>query len=328
MEIEKKAFYNSLRFNWLNKQKLEVEYWQVDDYRSIALEELFTLLQQQEIPLDQEAFLSRAENFETPEELTQSICFDQKDPVKADQIFLICFELWRRLLPHKQSLSIFCDELDHQIHLYEKKQSDEEGLQEILSYLEEILHDNADDGEDPLDIFQWVTHCCAHEVESFLYNYISAQIDEKKLSFAAELIDNYYDFVQDPAWFDFLRARIVMLSDQDEAYEILADLSEDLTEEPDLDLSFEILQILKNSTQGELFIKISQEMLLQIDRKADFLELLEISQYFFQKLHQGQIAEEVQEIFRQSKQSSEETLVEDHTKALEKLLEQCLSSLP
>lgn len=321
MQVERKALYNSLRFNWLKNQKLEVEYWQVDDYRSIALEELFALLNQRKIPIDQDAFINRAENFETPEELTQSICYDISDKAKTDQIYLICFELWRRLLPHKQSLSIFCDELDHQIHLYEKKQTDEESLQEILSYLEEILHDNADEGEDPLEIFQWITHCCAHEVESFLYNYISTQIEEEKLSYSTELIDNFSDFVQDPNWFDFLKARIVILSDREEAYEILADLSEDLAEEPDLDLSFEILQIVSESSHQQLFNNITQQILPQIQKTRDLIDLLKIAKRFFIHLNQEQRAEEIDQLLLEVKSNEEMEVSKDQIDNFKKLFE-------
>ena len=45
MELERRTLYNLLRINWLVDSKLNVQPWQVEDYRALSLETLFHKLQ-------------------------------------------------------------------------------------------------------------------------------------------------------------------------------------------------------------------------------------------------------------------------------------------
>ena len=49
MHIDRKALYNLLRLNWLRDPSLDVEPWQVEDYRHLELETLYERLQDEVI---------------------------------------------------------------------------------------------------------------------------------------------------------------------------------------------------------------------------------------------------------------------------------------
>jgi len=178
-QIEQRALYNLLRMNWLNDPSLEVEPWQVEDYRQLSLSDLFTQLKESDIQLDKISFITYADECDSPEQLTEYFIGDRHLEIPhEDQIYLLVFELWRRLMSEKPSLSIFCDELDHQIYLYDHGQlTSPLHLQTALANLLTILEENVDEGIQPTEAFRLISTCCANDIEAFLYDFISEQID-------------------------------------------------------------------------------------------------------------------------------------------------------
>ena len=140
MELKGKALFNLLKISSQEEKPLEIQPWQVENLKKLAIEELFSRLKKMSLMLDESSFYLYAENCETPEELVECLCCDEESAQRYDQVYLIVFELWRRLIKEKFCLSIFCDELDHWIELYDaEKLEDEEPLQKCLSFLEDIL---------------------------------------------------------------------------------------------------------------------------------------------------------------------------------------------
>ncbi|MBI3237120.1 MAG: hypothetical protein HYZ48_05435, partial [Chlamydiales bacterium] len=144
MQMQGRAFYNLLKISYLEDPSIEIAAWQVEDYRSWSLEALWSSLKEKGVVLDEASFLAYAENSDSPEDLTECICVDEEDEEKDmdrfDQIYLLLFELWRRLLPQKQTLSTFCDHLDQLIESYDQgEMEEEEPLQQALRDLENIL---------------------------------------------------------------------------------------------------------------------------------------------------------------------------------------------
>src|SRR5689334_10234204 len=152
MKFQDKALYNLLRMNWLEDPRLEVKPWQVEDYRKFTTEELFAKLQALGLNLSQKNFSAYAEDCDSPEDLAECLWIRDEDMEGYDKSYLLIFELWRRLFTDKQSLSIFCDELDYRI----EKQNAEK-IQESLTELEDILDENADQGENPQKVFKMVS---------------------------------------------------------------------------------------------------------------------------------------------------------------------------
>ena len=179
MEIERKALYNLLRMNWMSDSNVKAEPWQVQDYRVLSLSSIFQQLSKFGLQSDRNIFLKIADPFDAPEELSDMLLKDVDiSPEGQDKIYLLVFELWRRLFPEKISLSILCDELDYQIFLYDQcDPTSFESIQDIIANLQKLMDDSIDVGEKPALVFSSICAGCANDLESFLYDYIAEQID-------------------------------------------------------------------------------------------------------------------------------------------------------
>ena len=65
---------------------------------------------------------------------------EDENAKREDRVYLLIFELWRRLASHKPSLSIFCDELDYIISRFEEDEDD--NLEMNLEAVGEVQPDN------------------------------------------------------------------------------------------------------------------------------------------------------------------------------------------
>lgn len=291
MQIERRAFYNLLRMNWVLDPQLEVEQWQVEDYRKVNFEDLFSRLKSFTINLDKNRFIAMAEPYDTPEEFSDSLLPEAgNDASQQDQIYLLIFELWRRLKAEKPCLSVFCDELDQQIFLYDSDDlEDLEPLQDAVANLQNILEENVDQGHEPIEAWEYISAGCANDIESFLYDFIAEQIDSENYSYAQELLDAFTLYIKDPKWFDFLKARLVAIHDRVTAAEAIRRLAQEAFSEPDLEFNFEMLSFLIDEGEKEIFINLVKQSLLLLDREEDFQELLSIcAEYCHQMEEEGQ----------------------------------------
>lgn len=298
--MERRALYNSLRMNWLMDPKLPVEPWQVEDYRSIALEELFRRLHGFGLMLDRISFTALAESVDSPEEFTDSLVADQElDNQTQDKIYLLIFELWRRLISDKPGLSLFCDELDHQIYLHDLKgTATEEGIQDALSNLEVILAENTDNGGDPVEVFASIAAGCANDIENFLYDYIAEQIDLRDYPYASELLDDFYNYVDEAKWFDFLKARLTAKTDPASGAEMITALIADVQSEPDLDFNLAVLSFLVEEGDEKLFCELVKKTTLLLEVEEDFQDLVTICADYYHRLDNDAKEAEIQEIVK------------------------------
>jgi hypothetical protein len=270
--------------NWLEDSTLPVELWQVEDYRCILTEELFTRLSHLGIPLDKERFSSYAEEENSPEELTDTLWADE-DLENFDRAYLIVFELWRRLLPNKQSPSIFCDELDRLITQYDQESlEDEDQLYEALIELEKILDQNTDHGVDPHLVFKEISLYCAHDLESFIYDFAAEEIDRQQNLNASELIEGFSPYITDEDWFEFLQLRLLEGVDPQEAEAMLARIIHKQKDHPDFELMLEIARFLINRGAIAYFIQTLKQARPHIQTEQDFQEILAIACQFYRLL--------------------------------------------
>lgn len=302
MEINRRPLYNSLRMNWILDPTLEVEPWQIEDYRSLPLDEIFERLEEKDIHLDKSSFIAFAENLDTPEEMADGLLEDLPNDVAVhDQVYLLIFELWRRLLPEKTCLSIFCDELDHQIHLYDQGQTaNAEAIQDTLANLQVILDENTDEGVDPHEALDCIDAGCANDVESFLYDFIAEQIDNDNLPYATELLEGFGCYVRDVKWFEFLRARILSATDPKEANQIVRNLvnTETASNKPNLEFNFELLSFLVRVGDKETFDSLVKSSANLIKAEEDFQDLVSISADFYHCLDRDPIEQQLQNILK------------------------------
>lgn len=259
--------------------------WQVEDYRELSLNMLYQRLHVHGLQLDKDHFINLADGVDTPEELTALLLEDADpppEPIVYDQIYLLLFELWRRYITDRPCLSIFCDELDHQIHRYDmEKQDISESIQDIISNLQTILDENSDKGADPHTVFNLISSNCAHELESFLYDYISDQLDNDNDTYANELIDGFIGYIQDIKWYEFLRLRLLMIDPKSDGKRLLGHLIDRYADEHDLEFNLELLAYMVKAGNPELFIKLIKKTLPFISIEADFQDLLDICAEFY-----------------------------------------------
>lgn len=317
--LKRRGLYNSLRMNWLRDPSLDVEAWQVEDYRALSEEELFGRLEQLDIHLDRSSFLVYAEESDGPEELADTLTEEDEDQDArlGDQVYLLIFELWRRLAHDQPCLSIFCDELDHQIDLYDRDEvTDMEALQDTLSAFEAVLDENADQGVDPDEIFATIASECAHDIESFLYDYAAEQLDEDNAQYASELVDAFYEYVPDTRWFDFLKVRLAVLNDEEEAGEILAEL---IAEADDLDFCLELLAFLVEEGQNEQFSQLLAATIPLLESEEDLQDLLGLCRDYHQRRDQEQQEQEVVALLESRKGIKPESELDPHDAVFAKL---------
>jgi hypothetical protein len=285
MEIERRALYNLMRMNWLRDPSMSVAPWQVENYRELPLTTLFERLHAHGFQLDKDYLLSLTDAVDTPEELTAFLLEDMEpeaEPIVYDQIYLLIFELWRRFITDRPCLSIFCDELDHQIHLYDTaKQENAESIQDVISMLQTILDENADKGADPHDVFKLISANCAHDLESFLYDYISDQLDNSNETYANELLDGFKGYVADIRWYEFLRTRLLMLAPKADEKRYLTQLIDCYCDDEDLEFNLELLAFMVKHGNPDLFVKLIKKTLPLIDLEGDFQDLLDICADFY-----------------------------------------------
>jgi hypothetical protein len=308
MDIAQKALYNSLRLSWLQDQSISVEPWKVEDYRALAIERLFARLQEKEIFVDRMIFKNYADQFDSPEELTEwLIDEDTFSPEEYDQMYLVIFELWRRLAPEKMSISILCDELDLQMYNYDQGEGDEKAiplLQDALSNLYSMLEENVDRGMDPEEVFSAIAEFCAHNVERFLYDFIADRIDNEEYDYALELIEQFYPFVIDKKWFQLLNARLVNVQNMHEANVLIKKVFEENKKQPSLELSLDLLSTMVQGGNYQLFIEAMQHTLSLIETEEDFVELLHITADFFRCLDREDIQQKIESIIQKRASNS------------------------
>lgn len=323
MQIQRKALYNLLRVNWLDDPAIKAEAWQVDDYRNISLDELFHRLGKMGINLTRQSFLYYAANFDNPEDLTDCLVTDELEENFWDKVYLLVFEMWRRLVFDKPSLTVFCDELDFQISLYDQGHvEDIEGIQNVLVGLQDVLEDNVDDeNREPVTLFKSVAENCANDVESFLYDFIADQIDEENYDYATELVDGFYDYISDVKWFKFLRIRLVSLTDSEWSENLLVQFMDEFSGSMNLDLLFDVLSCMVQNGSEEYFADTVRMVVKLLESESDFQDLLHIVLDFYGVLDMGSRESAVREVIRRRRGKDLEGVVNHNDEDVLFLLE-------
>lgn len=279
MNIERRALYTSLRLNWLKDPTVSVEDWQVEDYREMPYSVLFERLRQNNFNLDRVIFLAYAEEFDSPEEFCDELLKEHRmDSRIQDQVYLVVFELWRRLLPEKPCLSVFCDELDYQISVYDDAEiNNSEQLQDVIANLQIILEENADQGGEPHAVFEYVSSGCAHDIESFLLDYIADQIDNSNFAYASDLLEGFSDYFTEYKWFELQRIRLLAQNDPRNANRMIQQLLDDSCEDEDrLDFYLEVLHFFATEGDSSLFRDIYSKTIPLLNSEEDLNDLIEL----------------------------------------------------
>jgi hypothetical protein len=297
--LQTKALYNLLRLNASEDPTLKADPWALEDLRALPLEELFSRLKQFQVQFDRRAFVQFSEQCDTPEELCDLLLPDDAEENARDPFYLIVFELWRRLIPEKQSLSIFCDELDYRIALYDQGNlENDELIQDALANLLEVFDENADSGADPEEILVAISDYCAHDIESFLYDYTSDLLDSGNSLYASELIEGFSIYATEPLWFDFLRVRLLAFTDIGDANLAMHRL---LEVELELPLLLEMVRFLSANGEHELFKLAVKKTLPLLESEEELIEVIRLTADFYRRLDEDAKEKEAQKILNKRK---------------------------
>lgn len=259
-----------------------------EDFRQLPVETLFSRLHQAKIILDKASFLKFSAECDTPEELAEILLEGEVEEDLYDPLYLVIFELWRRFIPEKQSLSIFGDELDHRISLYNQGllESDEP-IQDALANLLEVLEENTDLGVSPEEIFAAISEFCAHNIEEFLYEYILDLLETGNQLYAEELLEGYLPYCPHSHGLVFLQIRASNEPDR---------LEELLKEKLDLSLLLDILAYLSIHGEPHLFVTAVRKCLPLLELNQDLIDLLEITAEYYHRLDQETLEQKVQRL--------------------------------
>lgn len=209
--VEKRALYTLLRSSQPKNRNGSPSSWETDDYRAFSLEELFKRLKQNHCSLNRADFLAYAETCDSPEALAHLLMGDQElSSEEEDRLYLLLFELWRRLMPEHPSLSILGEELDHQIARFDAGDSGAvEGVMQILERVVQVLDDNIDEGIPPGVAFQEFERYSANDLEVFVYDFASELIEEGDRAYAQDLAEQFEELLAHRPWFLLLKLRLM-----------------------------------------------------------------------------------------------------------------------
>lgn len=322
MEFKGRSLYNVLQISAEEDASVKVEPWQVLDYRQLPQEELFDLLRALDIHLDHEHFLKYAESVETPEELIEHLWHGEEESANEQQAYLILFELWRRLLPEKETLSIFFDSFDQIIAAFDAGEElpEEKTVQQIYE-LEDILDQAVDEGISPKEVMPFIAEYTAHDLEGFLYDYIVELLEEGLQEAASKLIDAFYPYVVDEKWFSLLHIRSVALHDEDRASALLERLLEE--EEGEMNFSFmrEVCSLLAYKGSAHIFLERAKEALSLAEREEELQDLLQMISAFYRCLDLEQMETQASSLLQARKTINLESSI---TKKDKELVEELL----
>jgi len=301
--IQTKALYNLLRLNAKEDPTLKADPWALEDFRKLSVAAIFRRLVTLNVRIDEAGFLQFAEECDSPEELLELLVDEEGDPKTQDHIYLLLFELWRRLLPDKQSLSIFCDELDHIIQEYEEDRlKSDEPIQDGLANLLDVLREHVDQKMAPKEAFRTISDYCGHDLECFLFEMITELLDENNESYARELLEEFEPYIEDSLQAEFLAARLYSFTDIKETNRRIAAL---LKKKLEAELLFEIIQLLVATGDHSLFQLSVKKLLPELKTEEEFQDLLELTADYFRRLDQDEKEKQILTLKKKRSKSQE-----------------------
>jgi hypothetical protein len=202
-----RAYYNLLWLENLRGNNIPAHHWERINYRTICLESLFSMLKNLNQYLDKDSFLKISSETDSPEEFIERL--DILDKELKRRCYLIVFELWRRLVKEKKSVSIICDELDKVVADYENKKDDTK-LLDILMVVAEVLERNNIYQLKKEEIFERLSFFIAHDLENVIYTYIDKKIDDGFFEKPLSLLDLFTPYVKEKQPFNFLRLKVFL----------------------------------------------------------------------------------------------------------------------
>ncbi|MCF7851996.1 MAG: hypothetical protein K9M07_02010 [Simkaniaceae bacterium] len=285
MQIRGRALYNLLQLTHLDVKRDKVKPWQIESYRNLTDDQLLQRLHHLKIFLDLDSFIIFAGNSNSPEDLLQYLVSNESNREKAEQVYLIIFELWRRHLSHKHALSIFCDELDFLMSTYDS--GDLSNVDDLYAQLIEfcdLFDESLDAGQSVEMIYSYFTSYLAHDVDHFVYDFSSDLIRSHNETAASEIIDRFEDYSPNKLQYDFLKLKLLFTSDAFDTEAMLSRFAEQIIEEKNGNLGLDFLRFLLEEGEFSHFFKFFFDLLKLISNQGQFSHLAKIAMEYTKTL--------------------------------------------
>ena len=270
------------------------------DYRELSEGELFQMMHQLEIFFDRNSFVEFCQELDSPEEFSETLSLEGDVSRKA---YLIAFELWRRFIPENVSISLFCDELDRTIALYEK-QRDHSKLLMLLEQMVEILDRNDVSNADPQVIFKRLCLYVAHDLENVIYTYIDSQLSDSTSEAIINLLDHFMPYVKEKRALLFLKLKSMNEVFLEEKQCLMEYLTSSLQESINFSLSLAMLFYLIEKNQDDLFKELFSFLVYEVKEERGLVSLLDVLIAYHQHFGQSEKKKSVSE-FMKNKFTSE-----------------------
>lgn len=279
LRLETKALYSSLAM--VDRSKSTKKTWETREWRNQSLENLVSELHELGFIFDKKQFYHWAGECDTPEELFELAVGDEENDKKRDHFYLILFELWRRLVPEKRSLSIIADDIDHCIQAFDLNSPIlESQVEALLGEWGRVLDSLRDAGRTEEEALEAIEPFFAHDVPDFVIDFLLDLLGRKEYAFAAQILEKVGTHcVREPLWIKFIELQLA-LHDENviEVRKKLGELVSALLtmEECDVELTLALCDIALELQKEELLVRLLEKLLPHLEEKEDFLAVLEL----------------------------------------------------
>ncbi|MGR3952256.1 MAG: hypothetical protein QRY74_05115 [Chlamydia sp.] len=258
-DMATKAIYNNISFHSQNPSERNLDStaayqeWMFRNWRIIPLEMLFRELNDLGIHLDKSLFLSWAYDSDSPEDLLLLLAPEESEELEEenqddlDHIYLILFELWRRFLPERRSISIVADDIDCAIVEYNALDIEihdpiratfiqrvigliaeyVRALQLGLDHIQEHANDETDKAIQEAGvssighaIFSMTQPFFVHEIGRFIFDFILEELNEDTQHEMRLVVDGLRSFIIPPSWGVCMEAHILAYENEERAVSI------------------------------------------------------------------------------------------------------------
>ena len=309
VSLETKALYNSLRMLGTDRPVSKQDSWKRKDYRGVVLQNLFEELKRLGIKGNTALFYQWKDYCETPEELVDFLSGDQEiDDETRDHIYLLIFELWRRLVPEKRCLSIVADEIDYIIYAFDSSQGvDDEAVEKAIDEWVRILNRLHDEGFTGKDALRAIEPYFAHDVPEFIIDFlldVSSRLDHERFFPIFEKTRLFLTAF--PIWVKVIDVKFCLHEDctivNKKLGELVAHVLTGGKEESDV--IFSLCEIALALEREELFFRLLDHVLLSIEVKEDLEVILDLLADFLSEKQYPVLKQSLEGLLRDEKRLS------------------------
>jgi len=276
--FETKALYNSMRM--LREDEAIETTWKTRDWRVVDMNHLFDELRALGISVNKALFYQWATHCDTPEDLLEYLFLDEEIEEEQlqqeikDRLYLTLFELWRRLVPEKRSLSTIADDIDHAIFAFDRESSMSfESVESLLEEWVRVIESMYDEGQSLSDVFRAIEPYFAHNVQEFIVDFILDALAHGHVDLVEPLFEKVRNYLTiEPLWTRIIDLKLHLRDDDiDELHKRLGELVAHILTTPQTGTAifFSLCDIALDLDKEELFLRLLDRLLPHVQERED-----------------------------------------------------------